>query len=234
MRPVLTVLMVVVLVVFAATCVNVSLLLLARAAIRRREMATRLALGAGRWRIVCQLALESVLLVAAAATAGVLASFGSARLFASLVPPTGFPIGFEFSVNLSLLALTLILSSTSVALLALAPALQGTSTSLASILREESVTVVGGGWPRLRRWLVVAQIAGSVALLSTSLAVSSSLSRLTHAGPGFATEHVLLATVDLSQGSYDPYAAGSSSALRSSALPSSRACAWPRSAGSFL
>ena len=204
MRPVLTVLMVVVLVVLAATCVSVSLLLLARAAVRRREMATRLALGAGRWRVVRQLALESLLLVIAAATAGVIASFGSARLFASLVPPTGFPIGFEFRVNPSLLALALVLSSAVVVLFGLAPVLHARSTGFAGIFREESATVVGGGWRRVRAWLVAAQIAGGVALLSTSIAVSSGLAGLTRADPGFDTEHVLLAALDLTQGSYDP------------------------------
>ena len=204
MRPVLTVLMVVVLVVLAATCVNVSLLLLAQAAVRRREMATRLALGAGRWRLVRQLALESLLLVVAAATAGVIASFGSARLFASLVPPTGFPIGFAFNVNPSLLALALALSSVAVVLFGLAPALHVASTRFASIFREESATVVGRGWSRVRTWLVAAQIAGGVALVSTSIAVSSGLTRLTQVDPGFETEHVLLAAVDLSQGSDDP------------------------------
>jgi predicted permease len=204
MRPVLTVLVVVVLVVLAATCVNVSLLLLARAAVRRREMATRLALGAGRWRIVRQLAIESLLLVLAAATAGFIASFGSARLFASLVPPTGFPIGFEFNVNPSLLALALVLSSAAVVLFGLAPALHAASTRFAGIFREESATVVGGGWRRVRTWLVAAQIAGGVALLATSSAVSSGLAALTQADPGFETTHVLLAAVDLSQSSYDP------------------------------
>ena len=204
MRPVLTVLIVAVLVVLVATCVNVSLLLLARAAVRRREMATRLALGAGRWRLVRQLALESLLLVIAAATAGVIASFGSARLFDALAPPTGFPIGFEFNVNPSLLALALLLSSAAVVLFGMAPALHAASTRFASIFREESCTVVGGGWRRVRVWLVAAQIAGGVALLSTSIAVSRGFAGLTQADPGFDTEHVLLAAVELSQGSYDP------------------------------
>ena len=201
-RPVLTVLMVVVIVVLVVTCANVAILLLVRAVGRRREMATRLALGARRGRLTRQLIVESLLLAGMAGAAGVAASLLSVGLFKAFLPPTGFPVGFDFTVDLRWLLAALAISSAAGLLFGLAPAMQAWSTPIVQVLREESTAALGGGQPLARRVLAAAQVALAAALMSIAGILATSLDTAANIDPGFDTEHTLIGSVDLSHAGY--------------------------------
>ena len=204
-RPVLRLLLALVLLLLAATCANVTSVLLARTAGRRREIASRLAVGASRYHIVRQLLAESVLLGGLAGCAAAAGMSSSARLFAALLPPTGFPIGFQMASDIRLIAIAAAVTLCVVLSISLLPALHAVRTAISTVLREEAGTLVPGGRSgALRHILIGAQIALSVALLVTSATLVKALSRVAAMDPGFETQHLLLASIDFAQGGHTP------------------------------
>jgi putative ABC transport system permease protein len=148
--------------VLLIACVNVANLLLARAEGRRREFAMRLALGAGRTRLLRQFLAEGLILVALGAAAGVLlAKIGIGLVLAGA--PDSVPRTGDVRIDTSVLAFTLGLSILAVLIFAIAPITQMRERNLATWLRGSGQRVSGGpGSHRLRRILVIAQIALAV------------------------------------------------------------------------
>jgi macrolide transport system ATP-binding/permease protein len=195
------VMMATVVLVLLVACTNLAGLLLARATVRRKEIATRLAIGSGRTRIVRQLLTESVLLSVAGGVAGVLLAVWLVDLAASFRPPVDFPLTIDLNVDWRVLTFALAVSVTTGIVFGLAPALQATRTDLVSALKDGASA--GYRRSRLRNALVVAQIALSLVLLVAAGLVVRTLQHVQVVGPGFNTEHAVTMSVDLSLQGYD-------------------------------
>jgi predicted permease len=157
-------------------CANVAGLVLARSDARRKEVAVRLALGAGRMRLIRQLLTESLLLALLGAVSGLLMSAGILRLQPALMPPAQFELGLDLHLDASVLAFTAAAALLSVLVFGLAPAIQASRTSQVSALKGEGTAAAKG----VRHWtlgnaLVLGEIALSVVLLTASGLVVRSL-----------------------------------------------------------
>ncbi|HET7563849.1 MAG TPA: ABC transporter permease [Gemmatimonadaceae bacterium] len=181
-------------------CTNVAGLLLVRASVRQREMAARLALGAGRARLVRQLLTEGVLLASMAGALGLAMAFTIAR-FATAVLPTSPELGqLDITLDGRVLAFTLAATVVTGVILSMLPALRASQVDPMTVLKEGTP---GSGRRRslAQRLLVVTQVATAVVLLTSASVVLSTLHRLLTSDPGFATRDVAMASVDLvSQG----------------------------------
>ena len=163
-RPLWT-LMLIVACVLLISCANVANLLLARASVRQREMALRLALGATRFRIMRQLLIESLVLAVAGGLAGLaIAVWGSGALLQLFRDPSNV-LTVSASPDLRILSFNLALSLVTGLLFGVMPARQATHPALAPTLKNEAGSVIGGGQGRLRKMLVAAQVALSLLLL---------------------------------------------------------------------
>jgi putative ABC transport system permease protein len=197
-RPALLVMLGAVGFVLLIACANVANLLLAKAASRRKEIAVRLALGAGRWRVVRQLLTESLMLSLAGGAAGLLLAFWSNSALVSLGQET-LPRALTVGLDARILLFTLGLSVLVGLLFGLAPALRSTKTDLIESLKDRSR---GSTHDRrqgfIRQLLVVGEIALSLVLLAGGGLMMRSFLRLTSIDPGFEPRGVLTATVPLS------------------------------------
>jgi macrolide transport system ATP-binding/permease protein len=196
----LYVLMMMVGLILIIACANVANLLLARAAGRRREIALRLSVGAGRFRIIRQMLTESVLLASFGGGLGVLFAVWGIRFLTLLLAngKTNFTLHAE--LNWDVLGVTVALSLLTGILFGLAPAMQSTRVDVTSALKE---TQAGqpGGWRSFRRvslsqGLVVAQIAVSLLMLVAAGLFVRTLSNLQSIEVGFNRENVLLFELD--------------------------------------
>jgi predicted permease len=204
LRPVLTALGGVVGFVLLIACANVAGLLLARAAARRREIAIRLSLGASRRRILRQLLTEGVLLALVASAAALVITRWTSQLLLRLAPPTDLPVGLPILVDARVIAFTLVAGLVAGVLFAVAPALQSAATDHLAALKSESGGAAGSRRrTRLRSALVVVQVALSVILLVSALLAIRSVRNAQQARPGFQTDGVLLAGLDLFPSGYD-------------------------------
>ena len=182
--------------VLLIACANVANLLLARASVRRREIAVRLALGASRGRLIRQLLTESLLLALLGGVAGLLATQWTVRLVPQFFPANDLG-GLDLSVDWRVLVFTLGVSLLTGLLFGLAPALQATRLNLLPALKAEA-SVYGQRRRRitLRDALVIAQLAMSLVLLvSAGLFVRSLRQALTF-DPGFAADNLLAASME--------------------------------------
>jgi predicted permease len=192
----MAVLMVVVGLVLMVACANVANLLLARAQGRQKEIAIRLAVGAGRRRLIRQLLTESVLLALAGAGAGFLLAALVARALSRFELPLPFPIVFDFSVDLRVAAFTAGLSIVTAVLFGLAPALRATRPDLVASLKNESTIFGRPGRFGLRNALVVVQVALSLVLLASAGLFLRSLRNASSIDIGMKPDHLLLMAVD--------------------------------------
>ncbi len=178
--------------VLLLACTNVANLLLARSTARRREFAIRLAIGAGRARLIRQLLLESLLLAAIGAALGLLlAQFGSRLLLAEVSKSIQLDVG----LNLPVLGFTMTVSTLVGLLFGLAPALRATSRNQTPALRTTKESGQSRG--RLTWILVTVQVVLSLLLLIVAGLFTRSLRNILSVDPGFRHESVLMADIDV-------------------------------------
>lgn len=190
------VLAVVVGLVLMIACANVAGLLLARGAARRREIAVRLAIGAGRGRLVQQLLVESALLAALGAGLGLLLNLAITTVMGRVPLPLPFPVEFNLAPDGRLVIYAAMLAAVTILLCGLLPALQSTRPSLTPALKRDEPQL-GFRLFRLRNGLVVGQVAVSMLLLLAAVLFVRNLMRIGSADPGFDTHSTLAVEVDL-------------------------------------
>ena len=204
----LFILMTVVGLVLLIACANVANLLLERATSRRKEIAVRLALGAGRGRLVRQLLTESAALSAAGGVAGLLLAYWASNLLVVMMSSGRDRIDLRVSPDLYVLVFTASLSILTALLVGLAPALRGTRLDLTPVLKAGPGGAIG--MPRrfagvrfgLAKGLVVAQVAISLVLLVGAGLFVRTLANLQNENIGFDRRNLLLFGIDPTQQGY--------------------------------
>jgi len=184
-------------------CTNLANLLLARALARRKELAVRAALGAGRERLARQLLTESLVLASCGGLLGVFLAIPALPLFARLVPNT-LPIAEVPTVDLRVLAFAALVTLATGIGFGVAPALRLPADANSAGLREGGRTGIGGQKQRLRSALVVAEVMASVLLLASSGLLIRALWKIQAVDPGFRTEGVMTARTWLPWPKYAP------------------------------
>ncbi len=202
LRPVLLILMAVGGVVLLITCANLAGLLLARASSRQREIAIRLSMGAGRWRIVQQLLIEGMVLAGLGSVAALVALQWTSGLLIGFAPPSELPIHLEVAVDARVLWFTAAVAIGTVMLFALAPAAMAAPADVATTLREVGAAGRVFSRHRLRRTLVAAQVALSISLLVGAGLCIRSLSAAARMTPGFQAEGIVVGWLDLFSAGY--------------------------------
>jgi putative ABC transport system permease protein len=201
-RPALLVLLGTVGLVLLVACANVASLLLAQLAARRKEVAIRAALGAGRARLVRQFLVEGALLSLAGGALGVLLAAWGVDLLLKVMPRE-VPRLDQVGVDARVLLFTLALSAFTSLVFGLVPALQASRADLRETLREAGRTAGAGPHrERLRRMLVVAQVASAVVLVVGAALLVKSFWRLRQVDPGFNPERVAVLSLSLPQSKY--------------------------------
>jgi macrolide transport system ATP-binding/permease protein len=184
--------------ILAIACANIANLLLARAAARRREMAVRLSIGAGRWRVIRQLLTESLLLASIGGTAGILIAIWGVQSLTLLLSSGPRPLTLKPDLNWHVLAAAVALSMLTGVLFGLAPALQATRVDVMPALKEVRAND-GSRRVTLSHLLVVGQIALSLLLVLGAGLFLRTLSVLESVQLGFNRENVLLFKLDAAQ-----------------------------------
>ena len=187
LKPVAALLLGVVGLVLLIACANLASFLLARAEDRRREIAVRLALGAGRWPLVRQLLLETTILALLGGAAGLVLADWTLGLLMSFRPPLPVPVDFDVSLDRTVLLFTAGISLAAGIVFGLAPALQATRPDVAPTLKNEGTGTGHRARFRLRDALVVAQVAFSFVLLIGAGLFVRSLQKAQRIDPGFDT-----------------------------------------------
>ena len=184
-------------------CGNVANLLLARATAREKEFAIRAALGAGRWRLVRQLLVESLILAAGGAAFGVLLAWGGLKSLVALTPQEIIPAEAVIRLNVSVLLFTLGVSMATALVFGLVPALQAARRDLNDPLRDSGKGVSGGfRHGRLRDAVVVLEVALSLTLLVGAGLLMRSFVALREVHLGLQPDHILTARLPLPQDRY--------------------------------
>jgi predicted permease len=196
----LAVLMGIVGLVLAIACANVAGVLLARATARRREIAVRLAIGAGRARLVRQLLVETTLLFVVGAAAGLALARLMTTLLVSVLPTLPIPVDVSLPLDARAIGFTVGLSLITAVLSGLAPALHGSRSEVLSGLKSDPQS--GRERLRLRNAFVVSQVAFSIVLVVGAALFVRGLQRAADVDPGFDPHGVELAALDLSLSGY--------------------------------
>jgi predicted permease len=190
--------------VLLAACVNVANLLLARGAVRRREIALRLALGADRVHVISQLLAESLLLASLGAALGVLVAYASRGLLVALRQFGGAPAVLDLPLDVKVLSFTIAVAAGTALLCGLAPAIRATQIDLTTEFQGGARLLGSDRRSRLSQRLMVIQIALSIVLLvSTGLFVNT-LRNLQHVNPGFNPVNLVLFRIDAASAGYAP------------------------------
>ena len=188
--------------VLLIVCANVASLLLARASARTKEIATRLAIGAGRWRIVRQILTEVSMLGLAGSAGALLLAYWACRILAWRM--SGTNIGWvDVQVDVRVLAFATIVSLGTTVLAGLAPAFRLARAPVLSGLKDHTPGEAGVSPGRLRTWLVAGEIALALVLLAGSGLVLKGVIHLRQNDPGFRTDGLVAAWMTLSDGRYE-------------------------------
>jgi len=203
--PTLQIMVAVVAFVLLIACANVGNLLLVRSFGRRHEMTVRLAIGAGRGRLLKQLMTEGLILAVLGAAGGLLVAYWCRHALVWLFPARGgVRMYLPGQLDWRVLALSAGVCIVATLLFALVPAMQASNIDLAGALKADSAGVVGSrrrGW--VRAGLVAIQVALSFVLLVGAGLLIQSLEQIRGASPGFETKGVLYTAVDLASSRYD-------------------------------
>jgi predicted permease len=192
-------------VVLLIACANLANLLLARATGRQKEVAVRLALGASRGRIVCQLLIETLCLSGMGGLAGLAFAFWADKaLMAIYLPADSAGLRISTAPDSRILLFTFAVTIVTGLIFGLVPALQTTKPDIVRVLKNQAGAVVSGGHGRLRKTLVVAQVALSLLLLIGAGLFLRSLNNLSSLGPGFPADRLVGFNIDPSLGGYTP------------------------------
>lgn len=207
--------------VLLVACVNLAGFFLARATDRRKEVAVRIALGAGRAAIVRQLLIESLLLSALGGALGLLLGQLALRVLLSYEPPLPIPVHLDVGLDGSVLAFAGMSVGLAAVLFGLAPALQATRASAAGTLRDEAGSSGGRGKVGARQIMVAAQMALSTVLLFGAALFVRSLESASRKDVGFSTAPAAVVSIEPWANQYTPerdraYVAALAASLRSS------------------
>ena len=197
-------LMALVALVLLIACANVANLLLARATTRQKEIAVRLAMGAGRQRLVRQLLTESLLLSFLGGALGLLFAFWGTHVLLALMTSGREPVSLTVSPDIAILGFTAAVSLFTGILFGLAPALRATRLDLTPALKENASNPSAERGPKskLSRALVAAQVAGCILLLTEAGLFVRTLENLQNQNFGFDQYHLLLFRIDPTQAGY--------------------------------
>ena len=182
--------------VLLIACANVANLMIARAASKQKEIAVRLSLGAGRWRIVRQLLLESGLIALSGGVLGLALTPFLMRFLTSTFPDMNPPLKLSLSPDMRAMWFTLAVCAATALIFGLIPALQSTRPQLAPTLKDQAGAVAGGGQARWRKALVAVQVSLSLLLLIGAGLFVRSLTNLQNINPGFKITNLLTFQVD--------------------------------------
>jgi len=178
--------------VLFVACANVAGLLASRVPVRSREIAMRLAIGAGRPFIIRQLITESMLIAIIGGMLGVGVGYAGVMLFRQVQIPTDLPIVAAFELDERALLVSLVVALVSAVLVGLAPAIRSTRADLTAVMKATDAA----GFGRRRQWgralLVGGQVAASVVLLVVATFVYRGFQQQLCDGPGFRTDHLLM------------------------------------------
>ena len=189
--------------VLLLTCANVATLALVRFVSRRREIAIRQALGAGRVALMRQMVLEGQIISAGGGVLAIALTLWTSKVLGGIVPPNASPLLLNGMVDANVIGAVLLLGGVASAICGALPAWQSSQVSPAEVLKEEAASVAAGSSNRrLLSGLVVAQVALSLALLVCAGLFLQTLARARSADPGFDQTHVVTASVDLQSSGY--------------------------------
>jgi predicted permease len=204
----LIILMITVAIVLVIACANVANLLLARGIARRREIAIRLAIGAGRGRLINQLLTESITLSVLGGIAGLGIAWVGVRILMTFLPSGvgGSQISLNITPDLRVLGFAFGLSLLSGIIFGLIPALRSTRPDLVPALKSDSASGISGRTSRwdIRRTLVCLQVALSLILLAGAGLFVRTLANLRDLDPGMDRENLLFASTNIGQFGYQP------------------------------
>ncbi|MBI4852817.1 MAG: ABC transporter permease [Acidobacteria bacterium] len=189
-KPALTILMASVCLLLLISCANVANLILVRATLREKEVAVRIALGAGRLRLAQQFFIESLLLASVGGISGVLL----AKLLLNLFVKSDLvilPRVVNIEINLQVLLFTLLVSILTGILLGLIPILQARKTNLSEVMKENSNALVNWRGRKISNIFVIGEIAISLVLLISSGLLIRSFVNMVQINPGFKTNNIL-------------------------------------------
>lgn len=190
--------------VLSTACANIANLLLARASSRQKEIATRLAIGAGRFRLVRQLLTESLILALFGGIGGyALAQAGVTVLRGSRIP-LSMPVDFSISLDYKVMLFCIVLSALTGFIFGLVPALRATRPDLVGALKDDKGSIGQSRRFRTRHMLVVAQVTICTVLLICSGLFLRSLGSARNIDPGFTHRNLLLMAFDPSLNGYSP------------------------------
>ena len=183
-------------VVLFVACANVAGLLTSRAPVRAREIALRLAIGAGRLRLIRQLITESALIALIGGGLGVVVGYAGVTLFRQIRIPTDLPVSVSLELDRRTLVFSLVIALVSAVLFGLAPAIQATRVDLTAVMK--ATDAAGSGRRRRwgRAWLVGGQVAVSVVLLVIGTFMYRRFQWQLGTGPGYRTDHLLMMSLD--------------------------------------
>jgi len=182
--------------VLLVACGNVAGLLTSRAPVRAREMALRLAIGAGRGRLVRQLITESLLVALAGGALGLGIGYAGMLLFRQIEIPSDLPIALGFQMDRRALLFSLAVAAASAVIFGLVPAMQASRTDLTAVMKASDAVAPG----RRRRWgraiLASGQVAVSVVLLVVAMFMYRGFRQELIVGPGYRTDHLMMMGLD--------------------------------------